>query len=265
MHWFQDGDAGDIFCGDAADVIPERGIKADLIVTSPPYGNVRDYGGHQFDFERVADACVSALAEGGALVWIVEDTVEDRSKTGASFKQALHFMERGLPLHDTMVYRKRVGGRAWKNRHQNGFAFMFVFGSPKTVNIIADVKTKNGGQFHGSTTYREKNGETKPLKNGYRIPEMTQRDNVWTYDAGFGKAHPRYTDAHKHPATFPYRLAVDHILTWSNPGDIALDPMAGSGTTLRAAKDHGRRYVGIEIHKPYFDLAVTRMAQGVLV
>ena len=57
-------------------------------------------------------------------------------------------------------------------------------------------------------------------------------------------------------------LANDHILTWTNPGDLVLDPMAGS--TLRAALDLGRRAVGMEIHEPYCDLIRRRMAQEVM-
>ena len=252
-----------IICGDAADVLPTLGVKADLILTSPPYDNLRTFGGHGFDFDRVADACLGALAEGGVLVWVVADATVDGSETGTSFRQALGFMERGLRLHDTMIYRKH-GGAAIKNlpRHKNGFEYMFVFGTPQTINIIVDRKALQPGKG-GMRTTRLQNGELQHDNRG-DVPAMLRRDNVWTYDPGFNKCHPGYPQAHDHPATFPYALAVDHITTWTNSGDVVLDPMAGSGTVLRAAKDLGRSSIGIEIHEPYVDLIHRRMAQEVL-
>ena len=68
----------------------------------------------------------------------------------------------------------------------------------------------------------------------------------------------------QHPAPFPLALARDHILSWTNPGDLVLDPMAGSGTTLRAAKNLERRAVGIEIHPLYLPEIVRKLAQQVL-
>ena len=67
-----------------------------------------------------------------------------------------------------------------------------------------------------------------------------------------------------HPARFPQQLARDHILSWTNPGDLVIDPMVGSGTTLRAAADLGRRAIGIEINPEYCDLIRRRLAQSVL-
>jgi len=52
--------------------------------------------------------------------------------------------------------------------------------------------------------------------------------------------------AFKHPARFPEQLAKDHILSWSNKEDLILDPLCGSGTTLKMAKLLNRRYIGID-------------------
>ena len=67
-----------------------------------------------------------------------------------------------------------------------------------------------------------------------------------------------------HPAVFPPQLARNHILIWTNPGDLVIDPMVGNGTTLRAAADLGRRAIGIEINPEYCELIRRRMAQSVL-
>ena len=60
---------------------------------------------------------------------------------------------------------------------------------------------------------------------------------------------------------FPLKLARDHILTWTNPGDMVIDPMAGGGTTLKAAQELGRNCIGIEVVKEYADLIERRLTQ----
>ena len=74
---------------------------------------------------------------------------------------------------------------------------------------------------------------------------------------------PDSSAAHTHPTLFP--LARDHIATWTNPPDLTLDPMEGSGTTLRAARDAGRKSIGIEIHEPYYQLIRQRVLQQELI
>ena len=93
-----------LYQGDLIDVLPQL-PSPDLIITSPPYDNLRDYGGHGFDFDRVADALVGVMPEGGVLVWVVADATIDGSETGTSFRQALGFMDRGLEAarHDDLA------------------------------------------------------------------------------------------------------------------------------------------------------------------
>lgn len=93
--------------------------------------------------------------------------------------------------------------------------------------------------------------------------EHSKRSNIWRYPAGAHSA-PDFPNAHRHPAIFPLTLAQDHIRTWTNEGDIVLDPMCGSGTTLRAAKNLNRQAIGVEIHEPYCGLIIDRLAQDVM-
>ena len=65
--------------------------------------------------------------------------------------------------------------------------------------------------------------------------------------------------AYKHPAIFPDKLAYDHIISWSNKGDVILDPFVGSGTTCKMAKQLGRNYIGIDISQEYIDIAKERL------
>ena len=258
----------DVYHGDGAQVLRQDGIAGtvDLIVTSPPYGALRDYGGHGFDFEEMAGACVAALAPGGVIVWVVGDSTVDGSELGTPYRQALWFLYHGdVLLHDTMIYRKRGnGGRTWPRRHPNGFEFMFVFskGKPKTVNIICDVPAVRPGMNRGISV-RNSDGTTAPRRDR-PTPDVVPRSNVWDYGQQGSNQASIARGAKHHPAPFPLALAKDHIRTWSNPGDLVADPMAGSGTTLRAAKELGHRAVGVEIHADYIPIITERLSQDVL-
>ena len=258
-----------IECGDGAVLLREYAGQANLILTSPPYDNLRTYGGHGFDFDRMADASVLALAEGGVLVWVVADATVDGSETGTSFRQALGFMERGLKLHDTMIYESTRQGALSYNRCFQVWDYMFVFsaGEPTQFNPILDKENLTAGrvfwEHHGSG--RGADGALhRRRQNGHVVPSHGKRTNIWRYAVGYAKNAPDFCDSHQHPAIFPYALASDHIRTWTNEGDLVIDPMAGSGTTIRAAVDLGRRAIGFDIHEPYVELARRRMAQAVL-
>ena len=227
----------------------------DLVVTSPPYDNLRTYGGHTWDFEGVARELTRVLKPGGVIVWVVADATVNGSETGTSFRQALYFKEIGFNLHDTMIYEKPALSFPDKNRYYQAFEYMFVLskGKPKTFNQICDRTNKTAGsKVHG--TERRPDGSTNPDRAclGNVTPLIGARFNIWRIPNP-GKA------GNKHPAVFPLALARDHILSWSNEGDVVLDPFAGSGTTCLAARDAGRRYVGIEINAEYVEIINRRL------
>ena len=58
---------------------------------------------------------------------------------------------------------------------------------------------------------------------------------------------------------FPEQLASDHIESWSNAGDVVLDPFLGSGTTARMAIMKYRHYIGFEVSEEYYDIAHNRV------
>ena len=256
--------------GDCVDVLPTLNVQPNLILTSPPYDKLREYGGHGFDFDRVADAIVGIMPEGGVLVWVVSDATVDGSQTGTSFRQVLGFMERGLKLHDTMIYEKSLPNNPTPQRYGQTAEWMFVFAKEfvSTANILRDRPNTEPGRFRltAHPTGRNRKGKHpgRIVSGGFTRAEYGRRSVVWRYAVGLHHQAPDFLDAHKHPAIFPLALAKDHIATWTNPGDLVLDPMAGSGTVLRAAKDLGRSSIGVEIHEPYIDLIQRRMAQEVL-
>lgn len=260
-----------ILCGDAARglaILPADSI--DLTVTSPPYDTLRKYQGYEFDAAQIIKGLWRVTKLGGVVVWVVGDETIAGGKSGTSFRQALIFQETGFLIHDVMIYQKTGTSYPSKGRYTQIFEHMMVFsrGSPKTFNPIKDVPKLWEGSW-GKTTQRRKDGslqENKSTNCGKgRTGRATdgrygfkQRTNIWTYVNGKKFAH---TDelAYKHPATFPEKLAEDHILTWTNVGDVVLDPMCGSGTTLKMARKNGRLYIGIDISREYCELAAARV------
>ena len=78
----------------------------DCTITSPPYDNLKDYNGYDFNFSKIAQELYRVTKDNGILVWIVGDATIAGDETGSSFKQALHFKELAFSLHDTMIYEK---------------------------------------------------------------------------------------------------------------------------------------------------------------
>ena len=261
----------EIICGDnvaTMQTFPDACI--DLVVTSPPYDNLRTYGGHSWDFEGVAQQLWRVIKPGGVVVWVVADATIDGSETGTSFRQALRFMEIGFRLHDTMIYEKDSCPFPETNRYYPVMEFMFILSKdkPRVANLIADKPNLCAGQSVATGTQREVDGSLSRVSASRVAPERSVKDfsvrgNVWRYHVGFGKVAGDKI-AHNHPAIFPESLARDHILSWSNEGDIVLDPFSGSGTTAKMARLMGRQYIGIEINPEYCEIAKNRLRQKVL-
>lgn len=218
-----------ILCGDCVKVMKSipNGV-VDLTVTSPPYDKLRDYKGFTFNFEEIAKELYRITVPGGVVVWIIGDATIKGSETGSSFRQALSFIDIGFNLHDTMIYQKSGFSNPSSNRYHQIFEYMFVLskGKPKTFNPIKDKRNKT--QYDFSKKRRQKDGTIshKEDKSRIKVSEFGMRFNVWHYLTGRG--HSAQDDiAYEHPAIFPEKLAEDHIVSWSNEGDLVLDPMCG--------------------------------------
>ncbi len=242
--------------------IPDESI--DMVVTSPPYDNLRDYDGKTlWDFQvfkSIADQINRVLKKGGVCVWVVGDKVEKGKKSLTSFKHALYFDEIGMGTYDVIIYEKAGSGPPHPNRYFNSFEYMFVFskGKPKTINILKDKPNKWGGkETYGEVSRREKDG-TLTKKGRKKINEFGVRTNIWRYANGKGFA-TKDDIAYKHPAIYPEKLVEDHIMSWSKEGDIILDPFGGSGTTAKVARALSRDWILIEISEEYCNIAKERL------
>ena len=250
----------DLRLGDCLEVmksLPSQSI--DLTVTSPPYDNLRTYNGYSFDFEGIAKELYRVTKDGGIVVWVVGDATINNSETGTSFKQALYFKDIGFNLHDTMIWKKPNFANPSSNRYHQTFEYMFVLSKekPKVFNSIKDRKNIYAGNLGsvGENTSTQADG-TKKVRERKVIAKYGQRHNVWEMNTS---GQENMGKAIEHPATFPEKLANDHIISWSNEGDMVLDCFLGSGTTGKVAKQLNRRFLGIEISPEYLEIASKRI------
>jgi len=231
----------------------------DLTVTSPPYDSLRTYNGYCFNFESVAKELFRVTKQGGVVVWVVGDATVKGSETGTSFKQALFFKEIGFNLHDTMIYEKS-GVSPATGRYYPAFEYMFIFskGKPKTFNPILDRKNRWRERWGKTRVRKNANGENGKPYESKIAPEFGMRRNIWQYTQGGGYGADDAI-AYKHPAIFPEQLVIDHIISWSNEGELVYDPFMGSGTTAKMALLNNRKFVGSEISNEYCEIAEKRI------
>jgi DNA modification methylase len=227
----------------------------DMVLTSPPYDDLRNYEGYEFDFQPIAKELFRIVKENGIVIWVVGDKTENGTETGTSFKQALYFKEIGFNLHDTMLYYKNNPMPTTGNRYHQHFEYMFAFskGSPKIFNPLKEItkyrglaNMKNRGK-NGSLDY-EKVERTEEKKVG----------NVFFYSIG-GGISTKDKVAYQHPAIFPEQLAYDQIYTWTNENDLVYDCFMGSGTTAKVAQMMNRNWLGSEISQEYVIIAEQRL------
>lgn len=250
-----------VICANCLDILTELPNECiDLTLTSPPYDTLRDYKSFTFNFKKIAYQLYRVTKKGGVVVWVIGDSTNKGSETGSSFHQALYFKELGFNLHDTMIYQKSGFAYPSTTRYHQIFEYMFVFSKkkPKTFNPIKDKPNKT--QYTFSKKRRKKDGTmtNKDDTSRIKVAPFGMRTNIWKYTTGRGNS-TKDNIAYQHPAIFPEKLCIDHILSWTNPNDVVMDPMTGSGTVLKAAKQLNRHFVGIDISAEYCNIARERL------
>ena len=251
--------------------------SVDLVVTSPPYDNLRSYNdSSSWDFEtfkKVADGLIRVLKPGGVIAWNVADAIvnlhgkkkqDGTSKTGTSFRQCLYFMDQGLNFHDEIVYRKHAprfaaGKNSLRYSDVTEYVFILSKGRPSTINLIKDKPNKGAGKTFKRDGGRNVDGSRNRAGADAKVAvihDFGVRENIWFYVTSFGAGQ---TDkrAYEHPALMPLTLADDLIKSYSKEGDLVLDPFMGSGTTARQAFNHDRNYIGFEIDPTFHQLCQT--------
>ena len=247
-------------CLEGMKQIPDGSI--DLVVTSPPYDNMRKYGGAAKDwnfdkFKAIAQQLTRILKDGGVIIWVVGDETTGGTESLTSFKQAIYFREEcGLNLYDTMLYMKANPLPQTQRRYEQVFEYMFAFsnGMPAAFNPIR-VTSKRAGdyqQWGRKNNMDERTGRHLRENDIRQVRETKIHGNAFVYGIGGNETG--------HPAVFPLQLALDQVFTWSNPGDTVLDPFMGSGTTAVACIKEKRHFIGFELNKEYYNKACQRIS-----
>jgi DNA modification methylase len=249
--------------GDARDLSFIEDESIHLVVTSPPYWNLKRYNetpeqlGHIPDYEtflteleKVWRHIFRILVPGGRLVCVVGDVCVARRNFGR------HLV---FPLHaDICVTCRRIGFDnlnpiVWHKISNasyevtNGSKFL---GKPYEPNAII----KNDMEF--ILMQRKSGGYRKPTDSQRRASKINKEEfNLWFQQiwniTGASTKH--------HPAPFPVELATRLVRMFSFTGDTVLDPFLGSGTTMIAAMRSGRNSVGVEIDPEYCKMAARHL------
>lgn len=227
----------------------------DLVVTSPPYDGLREYGGYTVDFKGIVKQLYRVLKDGAIVIWVVGDQTINGSESGTSFRQALQFMEEGFNLHDTMIYAKKNPiPQPPYVRYSQSFEYIFCFskGKPKTFNPIQIPTSTKGSIYQVKRNVLDPNQAMRPKETVYKTSPTKPHSNIFEYTLN-GE------NTTGHPAVFPSRLAYDQIISWSNPGDLIYDPFMGSGTVAVECIRTGRDYIGSEINPEYVEIIEKRI------
>lgn len=216
------------------------GAKAQLVFTDPPYnlkaGHISGLGKTKHgefqmasgemsaeaftDFLRTALACLATASADGAILYVCMDWRHIQELLDAS---------KGMfALKNLCVWAKDNGGMGSLYRSQHELVFVFKHGSGAHINNV------NLGRLGRNRT------------------------NLWSYPGANTLRKGRLADLRDHPTVKPVAMVADAILDCSRPGDLVLDPFAGSGTILLAAQRTGRRACAIEIDPGYVDTAIRR-------
>lgn len=251
-----------VYCGDCVDLM--RGIPdstIDLVVTSPPYDQIRDYkGALEFDLHKTGQQVFRVLKDGGIAVMVIQDQTKDFGKSLTSFRTIIDWCDNvGFKLFETVIYRKYGSeGAWWTKRFRVDHEYMPIFLKGKKPQYFnkepLKIPSKHGGKVMTGSGARKTNGETQKTVTR-PINLMKCRGTIWDYLMA-GDKNPL---KRKHPAVFPDKIPYDFIQCFCPKAGIVLDPFCGSGSALVMAKNLGRKYIGIDIAQEYCELAKQRL------
>ncbi len=246
-----------IYHGDCREILPHL-PKVDLVLTSPPYAQQRQYTLKEFNWDNTMIGCFQSIqASNDCQVFVNLGLVHEDGEWNEYWSNwMLAMKEFGWRRFGWYVWDQGDGLPGnWNGRLAPSHEFIFHF-NRQAIQPNKWIPTQMRGP--SGTGLRSADGICRgissPDKCGqpFKIPDSVLR---------IYREMDRSID---HPARFPERLPKFLLQTYGDASDAILDPFMGSGTTLRAAKDLGRKAIGIEIEEKYCEIAVKRLAQGVL-
>jgi DNA modification methylase len=253
-----------IYCNDAVETMhswPDESV--DLFIYSPPYDSIRSYQGYTLNLLTLGEQCYRTLKSGGICAMVIQDGTKNFAKSLTSFRTTVDYVDKvGFRLFECVIYyRAGRPGKWWNQRFRvdHEYVMLFLKGDrPKYFNKESlKVPAKYAGHIW-SGTQRHTNGDLTPIK---RTEQKALRCPGTVWNIGPSTAEHNKLKM-QHPATMPDKLAEDLILCFSQPGELVVDPLCGSGTTLRMARKHQRDFIGIDISLEYCQLAQKGLENG---
>lgn len=269
-----------VLCADFRETLTAAEGRAVLVATSPPYpSSARTcYGSLAWeDYQALGDAVLDALAPGGHCLLNLSAPIRQlREGHGTErdpmpFRVFLDWYDRvGLTAPDVLAFGRKGLPGGYIGRFRSDWEPMFWFRKPGQPVLFKErLKTPSirwdpGGRPTRHTT--RDGGTFERLSNACGD---THRGTVWQYGAiGCGQTGDMDLEAQGHPARWPYRLAADIVACFSDVGDLVVDPFVGGGTTLCAACDGDREFLGGDNSEEWaaksLELADRRYAQMTL-
>jgi len=251
----------------------------DLVATSPPYADARTYGMDcsftDADYQRLAHGLWSALRPGGHALINLDAPVRDWTGDGRGTERGLHPWRFMLYAHDVVGFRLPdwlVFGRqglpgAYTGRFRNDKEPLFWLQKPGADGYLDRWPLATAameGSSEGFSGARRVDGScANRVRSGRAVEEgVKHRGTLWDYGA-VAHGHTGALDIEEagHPARWPYKLARDIVVCFSAPGALVCDPFLGAGTTMIAALEEGRRFIGGDLGarqadgRPWVDVA----------
>ncbi len=274
--------------GDSEEVLKDFPPKSiDLVFTSPPYADQRDYGTEDSSispddyikwFTPKARQIKRVLKDNGSFVLNINDKIVGNFQHLYVFELVVHLCKKvGFnlvrdyiwynPATPPNVYSRGGFGRT-KKSHE--YCFWFSKGPEWTFNLdpIRKPYSKDMQKFLQGKGKGDRSQNTRPSTHNFNCGKVwadnggsdpgtvIEIGNTNSNDVFFKLCKERGI---AHPARFPEKLAEFFILSGTAEGDIVLDPFSGSGTTAVSAARNGRHWIGIDTNPDYCDLANARM------
>lgn len=252
-------------CLEYMKTLPDNCI--DAVITSPPYAEQRasTYGGISADdfpdwMAEVGREIYRILKPSGCFVLNIKEHVKNGTRSTYVLKTIMELSEIFI-WNDTYIWNKTNPFPTGSNKRlKDGFEYCYFFTKSKNYKFYPNNVLMKSTSKWLESEQRRKNKGAHNVTNGSGMnmgarcaPDMVRPSNVLTL--------PIDSTNHKHPATFPIGLPEFFIKLSTEENDVIYDPFSGSGTTLLAAKNLKRHYIGTEINKEYIEIINERLDQ----
>lgn len=239
--------------------------SVDLIFTSPPYWNLRNYdtnkglGNEQSPTEYVSNLvshlkdCQRVIKTTGSFFLVIGDTFHEKNLQNIPHRVCIALQDEGWKLRNTIIWRKtNPKPSSAKDRASSTYEFIFHLVSSDDykyhqlkVPYASEPKTSKNGPRHKNLN---SNGPLKispyiPTEDGKNITDYWDENVIETAVA---RASGNDSDL-EHPAPFPNEVVSLPLLMSTDEGDVVLDPFMGSGTTGKVANQLNRNFIGYDI------------------